>query len=232
MPSIIPPPFSSIYLLSYYYSSSSAASFFFSFFFSAFSFLNIIIIIFLSPFLLLFSHVSSWFPCPSLSSPNSHFCVPHYASSSSMLFSCSFLIPPSHLFRISRNQAEPAGMKNFKHSRHIREGILNPVTLEAEWAGMEIIYIFLDMRFGGVLNYVRTHSWANWDVLTEFEPQPQQLKCIRGAFRLIRGAFGTFWQDLKWLAVSILLRRWSECFECCWNAVKARKNMCSSNAVW
>ena len=46
------------------------------------------------------------------------------------------LIPPSHLFRISRNQAEPAGMKNFQNSRHIREGISNPVTLEAEWAGM------------------------------------------------------------------------------------------------
>ena len=43
---------------------------------------------------------------------------------------------PSHLFRISRNQAEPAGMKNFQNSRHIREGISNPVTLEAERAGM------------------------------------------------------------------------------------------------
>ena len=40
---------------------------------------------------------------------------------------------PSHLFRISRNQAEPAGMKNFQNLRHIREGISNPVTLEAEW---------------------------------------------------------------------------------------------------
>ena len=48
----------------------------------------------------------------------------------------TFLIPPSHLFRISKNQAEPAGMKNFQNSRHIREGISNPVTLEAEWAGM------------------------------------------------------------------------------------------------
>ena len=46
------------------------------------------------------------------------------------------LIPPSHLFQISRNQAEPAGMKNFQNSRHIREGISNPITLEAEWAGM------------------------------------------------------------------------------------------------
>ena len=43
---------------------------------------------------------------------------------------------PSHLFRISKNQAEPAGMKNFQNSRHIRKGISNPVTLEAEWAGM------------------------------------------------------------------------------------------------
>ena len=47
------------------------------------------------------------------------------------------VIPPSHLFRISKNQAEPAEMKNFQNSRHIREGISNPVTpLEAEWAGM------------------------------------------------------------------------------------------------
>ena len=46
------------------------------------------------------------------------------------------VIPPSHLFRISKNQAEPAGMKNFQNSRHIWEGITNPVTLEAEWAGM------------------------------------------------------------------------------------------------
>ena len=50
-------------------------------------------------------------------------------------FSTAF-IPPSHLFRISRNQAEPAGMKNFQNSCHIREGISNPVTLEAEWTGM------------------------------------------------------------------------------------------------
>ena len=51
-------------------------------------------------------------------------------------FSFLNLIPPSHLFRISKNQAEPAGMKNFQNSRHIREGISNPVTLEVEWAGM------------------------------------------------------------------------------------------------
>ena len=44
------------------------------------------------------------------------------------------LIPPSHLFRISKNQAEDqTGMKNFQNSRHVREGISNPVTLEAEW---------------------------------------------------------------------------------------------------
>ena len=34
-------------------------------------------------------------------------------------------IPPSHLFGISRNRAEPAGMKNFQNSCHIREGIWN-----------------------------------------------------------------------------------------------------------
>ena len=63
---------------------------------------------------------------------------------------CNTPGPPSHLFGISRNQAEPAGMSRSD-------------------VGMDIfIYflIFLDMWFGGVLNYVRTHSLANQDVPT------------------------------------------------------------------
>ena len=157
-------------------------------------------------------------------------------------------------------------MKNFQNSHHIWEGISNPSHTRGGMSrndgGMEILYIFLDMRFGGVLNYARTHSRANPDVPTAFERQSkdcrierfrrhlncipanrfrQQSKCIRGAFRLIRAAFGTFWQDFKWLAISILLRSRSECFECCWNAETARKNIYNavrvqleytSNAVW
>ena len=91
------------------------------------------------------------------------------------------LIPPSHLFGISRNQAEPAGMKNFQNSRHIREGISNPSHTRGGMSrndvGMEILYIFLDMRFGGVLNYVRTHSRANRDV-----PTAHYADGIRAAF--------------------------------------------------
>ena len=64
------------------------------------------------------------------------------------------------------NQAEPAGMKNFQNSRHIREGISNPVTLQIDWAGLTVdwsfMYIFLDIcRIPIVLSYVRTHSRAN-----------------------------------------------------------------------
>ena len=61
----------------------------------------------------------------------------------------------------------------------------------------------------------------------------QQSRCIRGAVRLIRGAFGTFWQDLKWLGVSILPRMRSECFECCWNVLIIFKmqSECSQNTL-
>ena len=96
-----------------------------------------------------------------------------------LLLAHKSLIPPSHLFRISKNQAEPAGMKNFQNLRHIREGISNPVT-----GGMEIIYIFLDMQFGGILNYVRTHSRANRDVQAEFEPHSSGNRKIPTTFEL------------------------------------------------
>ena len=52
------------------------------------------------------------------------------------------------------------------------------------WGGMEIIYIFLDMRFGGVLNYVRTHSRANRDVPTVFEPHSSGNRNIPTTFEL------------------------------------------------
>ena len=98
------------------------------------------------------------------------------------------LIPPSHLLGISRNQAEPAGMKNFQNLRHIREGISNPSHIRGGMSrndgGMEILYTFLDMRFGGVLNYVRTHSRANRDVPTEFERQSKDSDDIWIAFQL------------------------------------------------
>ena len=55
------------------------------------------------------------------------------------------VIPPSHLFGISRNQAEPAGKKIFQNSRHIREGISNPSHTRGGMSRndveMEIIYI-------------------------------------------------------------------------------------------
>ena len=48
------------------------------------------------------------------------------------------------------------------------------VTLEAEWAGMTsewkfFVYSWICMRFGGILNYVRTHSRANRKIPTAFE---------------------------------------------------------------
>ena len=51
--------------------------------------------------------------------------------------------------------------------------------------GMEILYIILDMRFGGVLNYVRTHSRANRDVPTEFEPHSSRNQKIPTTFELL-----------------------------------------------
>ena len=96
----------------------------------------------------------------------------------------AILIPPSHLFGISRNQAEPAGMKNFQNSRHIREGISNPSHTEGGMSrndvGMEILYTFI----GGVLNYVRTHSRANRDVPTAFEPHSSGNREIPTTFEL------------------------------------------------
>ena len=84
------------------------------------------------------------------------------------------IIPPSHfLFGISRNQAEPAGMKNFQNSR---QGISNPGHtrggMRRNDGGMEILYIFLDMRFGGVLNYIRPDFIRGpiGTFSTEFEP--------------------------------------------------------------
>ena len=99
------------------------------------------------------------------------------------------VIPPSHIFGISRNQAEPAGMNNFQNSRHIREGISNPSHtmrggMSRNDVGMDILYIFLDMRFGGVLNYVRTHSRANRDVPTAFKPHSSDNREIPTTFEL------------------------------------------------
>ena len=96
------------------------------------------------------------------------------------------VIPPSHLFGIGRNRAEPAGMKNIQNSRHIREGISEPSHTRGGMSrsdvGMEILYIFLDMRFSCDLNCVRSHSRANWDVLTAFERQSKDSDDIWIAF--------------------------------------------------
>ena len=66
---------------------------------------------------------------------------------------------------------------NFKPS-HTRGG------MSRNDGGIEIIYIFLDMRFGGVLNYVRTHSRADRDVPTEFEPHSSGNRKIPTTFEL------------------------------------------------
>ena len=83
--------------------------------------------------------------------------------------------------RTSRNEEfskfAPHSGGNFKPS-HTRGG------MSRNDGGMEIIYIFLDMRFGGVLNYVRTHSRANRDVPTEFEPHLSGNRKIPTKFEL------------------------------------------------
>ena len=109
---------------------------------------------------------------------------------SSTKFYCQTLIPPSHLFGISRNQEEPAGMRNFQNLCYIREGSLNPSHTRGGMSrndvGREILCIFLDMRFGSVLNYVRTHLRANpnRDVPTAFEWHSSGNQKIPTAFKL------------------------------------------------
>ena len=141
------------------------------------------------------------------------------------------IIPLSHLFGISRNQAEPAGMKNFIRATFGRE--FQPlVTLEAEWRWIgNSLYIpgYTIQRCSELRpDSFEGHSGRSDCIRAAFERQSkdsdgiqiafqlnvlkyrnrfrQQSRCIRGAFRLIRGAFGTFWQDLKWLVISILPR--------------------------
>ena len=89
------------------------------------------------------------------------------------------LIPPSNCLNhqsagIKQNQPDhdeeilnfaPHSGGNFKTYSHTRVG------MSRNEVGMDIIYIFLDMQFGGVLNYVRTHSRSNRDVPTGFEPR-------------------------------------------------------------
>ena len=105
--------------------------------------------------------------------------------------------------------------------------------------GMEIMYIFLDNYAIRRCSEIRPDSFegqsgrSDW-IQAAFEQQSKDSDDIWIAFQLnscnieidsgsnrnafevhsgsFRGAFGTFWQDLKWLAVSILLRRRSECF--------------------
>ena len=98
------------------------------------------------------------------------------------------LIPPSHLFGIMQQESSrtnrneefskfaPHSGGNFKPS-HTRGG------MSRNDGGMEILYIFLDMRFGGVLEYVRTHSRAKRDVPTEFERQSKDSDDIWIAFQ-------------------------------------------------
>jgi len=84
------------------------------------------------------------------------------------------------------------------------------------------------------------YSTVSDDILSAFQLNScnrirfrQQSRCIRGALRRIRDALGTFTQDSKWLAISILPRMRSECVKCCWNAVRIfrMQSECSSNAL-
>ena len=87
--------------------------------------------------------------------------------------------------RTSRNgefsKFAPHSGGNFKPS-HTRGG------MSRNDGGMEIIYIFLDMRFGGVPNYVRTHSEgqsgrSDW-IRAAFERQSKDSDDIWLAFQL------------------------------------------------
>ena len=53
--------------------------------------------------------------------------------------------------------------------------------MTSEW---KFLIIFLEMRFGGVLNYVRIHSRANRDVSIAFERQSKDSDGIRISFQL------------------------------------------------
>ena len=87
-----------------------------------------------------------------------------------------------------RNQQESSRTSRNENSRHIREGISNPSHTRGGMSrndvGMEILYILLDMQFGGVLNYVQTHSRANRDVPTAFEPHSSGNRKIPTTFEL------------------------------------------------
>ena len=143
-------------------------------------------------------------------------------------------------------------MKNFQNSRHIREGISNLSHTRGGMSrndvGMEILYNISGYAIRrwfwitsglirGPIGTFWLHSSGNRKHSNAFQLNSFDIEIDSGsnrdAFRLIRGAFGTFWHDLKWHAVSILPRRRSECFECCWNAVTARMNIykCSQSAV-
>ena len=109
-----------------------------------------------------------------LSCDNCHDCVQRYTPVT--------LIPnQQESSRTSRNEEfskfAPHWGGNFKPS-HTRGG------MSRNDGGMDIIYIFLDMQFGGVLNYVRTHSRANRDVPTEFEPHSSGNRKIPTTFEL------------------------------------------------
>ena len=65
-------------------------------------------------------------------------------------------------------------MKNVQNSRHIRQGISNPVTLEAEWAGMTAEWKFFIPRYA-----IRRCSELRPD---SFEGQSGRCDWIRAAF--------------------------------------------------
>ena len=75
-------------------------------------------------------------------------------------------------------------------------------------------------RFGGVMNYVINDATTNRYVPTAFEPRSSGYRQLPMAFEVhsgfIRDAVGTFGQDSKWLAVSILLE-WDRNV---WNSVE------------
>ena len=99
------------------------------------------------------------------------------------VFRCSYsLILPSYLLGISRNQAEPAGMKNFQNSRHIwGRRISNPCHtrggMSRNDAGMGIRYIFLDNYAIPRCSELRPDS---------FEGQSGRSDCTRAAIERFR----------------------------------------------
>ena len=87
--------------------------------------------------------------------------------------------PPSHLFGLSKNQAEPAGMKNFHNSRHIREGNWNPCHTRG---GMRQNEPECRLNENSLYNSGHAIRWCSELRPDSFEGQSGRSDCIRAAF--------------------------------------------------